>query len=105
MNKKYIFIIALVLLICISCSKDNDKTKAVQESEIIKRALDSDVIDRVAKIAAMFDINEEKAITMLDNEKITADEYKKIIAKIALDEKATNTFVDKKEIYKKQFQK
>ena len=94
MNKR-IFIIAVVLLICVSCSQKKDETKAV----------DQKVIEKVAKISAMFDINEDIAIDMLKKEEISAQEYRDIIAAIALDERTTNIFVQMKKIYAEEFQK
>lgn len=95
MNKKIFLVIAVVLLICMTCSQKKDETRVMNQK----------VIEKVAKISAMFDINEDIAIDMLKKEEISAQEYKDIIAAIALDEKTTNTFVQMKKIYAEEFQK
>lgn len=95
MNKKIFLVIAVVLLICITCSQKKDET----------RVIDQKVIEKVAKISAMFDSNEDIAVDMLKKEEISAQEYSDIITAIALDEKATNTFVQMKKIHTEEFQK
>lgn len=95
MNKRFFLAIAVLLLICMTCSQKKDETKVI----------DQKVIEKVAKISAMFDINEDIAIDMLKKEEISAQEYKEIIAAIALDEKTTNTFVQIKKTYTEEFQK
>lgn len=95
MNKKIFLVIAVVLLICMTCSQKKDETGVIDEK----------VIEKVAKISAMFDINEDIAVDMLKKEEISAQEYRDIIAAIALDEKATNTFVQMKKIHAEEFQK
>lgn len=89
-----LFMLVISLIFCITCSQEKTKGK-----------VDLNVIESVAKISAMFDINEEKAVKMLEEAKITAEEYKDIITEIALDAKATGVFIEKKISYKKQFQK
>jgi len=95
MNKKIFLVIAVVLLICMTCSQKKDET----------RVIDQKVIEKVAKISAMFDVNEDIAIDMLKKEEISVQEYRDIIAAIALDERTTNTFVQMKKIYAEEFQK
>ena len=67
--------------------------------------IDQKVIEKVAKISAMFDINEDIAVDMLKKEEISAQEYRDIITAIALDEITTNTFVQMKKIHAEEFQK
>ena len=78
-------------LVCIACTE----TKEVA-------TVDQRVIEQVAKIAATFEMDAAKAMDMLAAENMTAENYKDIIAKIALDEKATNMFVELKEKFLKQ---
>jgi hypothetical protein len=91
MFRKILLIAAVCVLVCIACTE----TKQVAQ-------LDQKVIEQVAKIAAAFEMDAAKAMDMLAAENMTADKYKELIAKIALDEKATNMFVELKEKYMKQ---
>ena len=91
MTKKFMLVVIACVLACIACTE----TKEVA-------AIDQKVIEQVAKIAAAFEMDAAKAMDMLAAENMTADKYKEIIAKIALDEKATNTFVEVKEKYLQQ---
>jgi hypothetical protein len=91
MSRKMILIAAVCVMVCIACTE----TKQVAQ-------VDQKVIEQVAKIAATFEMDAAKAMDMLDAENMTADKYKEIIAKISLDEKATNTFVELKEKYMTQ---
>ncbi len=91
MTKKIFLIAAVCVLVCIACTE----TKEVA-------AVDQKVIEQVAKIAATFEMDAAKAMDMLEAENMTAEKYKDIIAKISLDEKATNTFVALKEKYMQQ---
>lgn len=95
MNKKIFLLIAVVLLICMTCSQKKDEAGVI----------DQKVVEKVAKISAMFDINEDIAVDMLKKEEISAQEYRDIITAIALDERSTNTFVQTKKIYAEEFQK
>lgn len=104
MNKNIFLIVITILVFCFSCSQKKDKT-VVQDQGVSKLTVDLSAIEQAAKISAMFDINEEKAIVMLDQAKISAKEYKETITKIALDVRATDIFVEKKDNFKKQFQK
>ena len=90
MTKKLLLIASVCVLVCIACTE----TKQAQ--------VDQKVVEQVARIAAMFETDAAKAMDMLDAENMTADTYKALIAKIALDEKATNTFVELKEKYMEQ---
>lgn len=91
MTKKILLAAVVCVLVCIACTE----TKEVA-------AIDQKVIEQVAKIAATFEMDASKAMDMLAAENMTADKYKEIIAKIALDEKATNIFVELKDKYMKQ---
>jgi hypothetical protein len=105
MNKIILFLAAVLLVFCTTCEPDKDKQKsAVQEPAVSEITIDSNIIEKIAKIAAMFDINEEKAMALLKEEKITTAEYKEVITKIALDTMATNIFVEKKTYYKEKLQ-
>ena len=91
MTKKILLIAAVCVLVCIACTETKETT-----------AIDQKMIEQVAKIAATFEMDAAKAMDMLAAENMTADKYKEIIAKISLDEKATNIFVELKEKYMKQ---
>ncbi len=91
MAKKILFAVIACVLVCIVCTETKEVT-----------AVDQKVIDQVAKIAATFEADAAKAMDMLAAENMTAEKYKEIIAKISLDEKATNMFVTLKEKYMKQ---
>ncbi|UCC11637.1 MAG: hypothetical protein JSW02_09855 [candidate division WOR-3 bacterium] len=91
MTKKLFLIAVVCVVVCIACTE----TKEVA-------AVDQKVIEQVAKIAATFEMDAAKAMDMLEAENMTAEKYKDIIAKISLDDKATNMFVELKEKYMKQ---
>ena len=91
MTKKILLSAIFCALVCIACTE----TKEVA-------TVDQKVIEQVAKIAATFEMDAAKAMDMLAAENMTAENYKDIIAKIALDEKATNMFVELKEKFLKQ---
>ena len=91
MTKKILLTAIVCALVCIACTE----TKEVA-------TVDQKVIEQVAKIAATFEMDAAKAMDMLAAENMTAENYKDIIAKIALDEKATNMFVELKEKFLKQ---
>jgi len=91
MTKKISLAVIACILVFAACTETKDIA-----------AIDQKVIEQVAKIAATFEIDAAKALDMLAAENMTADKYKEIIAKIALDEKATNMFVELKEKYMKQ---
>jgi len=92
MTKKILLVAIACILVCIACTE----TKEVA-------AIDQKVIEQVAKIAATFEMDASKALDMLAAENLTAEKYKELVAKIALDEKATNMFVELKDKYMKQY--
>jgi hypothetical protein len=91
MTKKILLVAIACVLVCIACT---------ETKEVV--AVDQKVIEQVAKIAAAFEMDAAKAMDMLKAENMTAEKYKELIAKISLDEKATNMFVELKEKYMKQ---
>lgn len=94
MKKKLFLIIVILVLVVAGCS--NGK---------VAKATDQKTIERVAKIAAMLEIDDAKALEMLENEKMTAEQYKEIITAITLDATATGKFVQMKTTYVEQYKK
>ncbi|UCF70174.1 MAG: hypothetical protein JSW49_08220 [candidate division WOR-3 bacterium] len=93
--KKRIFLIAVIaVLVFIGCS-DGKEVKAT----------DQKMIEKVAQIAAMLEVNEAKALDMLKNEKMSVEYYKEIITAITLDATATEKFVQLKRMYVDQYKK
>ena len=95
MTKNMLLLIFLVFLVLINCSNRKDQEKTLEEKSI----------EKVAMIAAMFEIDNDKAIEMLRKEDFTTEAYKEMIYKISLDEKATEIFVQKKKAFKEQYQR
>ncbi len=94
MKKKIFLIAAIAVLVIIGCANGSEE-----------KALDPKTIEKVAKIAAMVEIDELRALKMLETEKMSLDKYKEIITSITLDTKATEKFVEMKNAYMEQFQK
>ncbi|UCG29798.1 MAG: hypothetical protein JSV53_09905 [candidate division WOR-3 bacterium] len=94
MIKKIFLIVAIVVLVVIGCANGNEE-----------KAIDQKTLDKVAKIAAMVEIDETKALEMLETEKMSVDKYKEIITAITLDAKATDKFVEMKKNYMEQYTK
>jgi len=94
MKKKIFLIVVIAVLFVIGCSSGNEG-----------KAIDQKTIEKVAKIAAMIEIDEVKALEMLETEKMSVDQYKEIIAAITLDATTTNTFVQLKITYAEQYKK
>ena len=90
-----LLIIFLVLLISANCSDKKDPEKVLEEESI----------EKVAMIAAMFEIDNDKAIEMLRKEDLTTEKYKEMIYQITLDAKSTEIFVQIKKTYKEQYRK
>lgn len=95
MIKNMLLLIFLVFLGLITCSNRKDQEKTLDEKSI----------EKVAMIAAMFELDNDKAIEMLRKEDFTTESYKEMIYKISLDEKATEIFVRMKKDFKGQYQK
>lgn len=94
MKKIFLLTITVVLMIIAGCSNKKDQNKILNQKSI----------EKVAMIAAMFEIDNDKAIEMLGEEDISTEYYKEMIYKISLDEKATETFIKIKKSYKEQYQ-
>ncbi|MGB3341454.1 MAG: hypothetical protein WBB37_08235 [bacterium] len=94
MMKKIHLMVVIALIIFGACSKKDDQNKTLNQKSI----------EKVAMIAAMFEIDNDKAIEMLRKEDFSTEFYKEMIYKISLDEKATETFVLMKKTYKEQYQ-
>lgn len=91
MKRRFLFIAILMAVIVIGCSEKK-----------VEQTVDQQTIEKVARIAATFEVDEGKALEMMIAEKITADQYKEIMVAIALDEEKTNTFVQLKVSYTDQ---
>lgn len=94
MKKKILLMAAVAVLVIAGCATGNEE-----------KALDQKTIETVAKIAAMVEIDEIKALEMLETEKMSLDTYKEVIAAISLDAKATEKFVQMKKAYVEGFKK
>lgn len=94
MKKIFLLTITVVLMIIAGCSNKKDQNKILNQKSI----------EKVAMIAAMLEIDNDKAIEMLGEEDISTEYYKEMIYKISLDEKATETFIKIKKSYKEQYQ-
>ena len=92
--KKILLMIFAIFLVFISCSDKKDQNMTLEQKSI----------EKVAMIAAMFEIDNDKAIEMLRKEDLTTDSYKDMIYKISLDENATEMFVKAKKTYKAKHQ-
>lgn len=94
MKRRFLFIAILMALIVIGCSEKK-----------VEQTVDQQTIERVARIAAMLEVDEGKALEIMITEKITVDQYKEIMAAISLDREKTNTFVQLKVSYTDQYTK
>ncbi|UCD19904.1 MAG: hypothetical protein JSU64_01850 [candidate division WOR-3 bacterium] len=94
MNKRVFLIAIIFAMVAIGCSNGKEV-----------KATDQKMIEKVAHIAALLEVNEAKALDMLTNEKMSVEKYKEIITAITLDPTATEKFVQLKRTYVDQYKK
>ncbi len=94
MSKRVFLIAIMFVLVAITCSNGKEV-----------KATDQKMIEKVAHIAALLEVNEAKALDMLTNEKMSVEKYKEIITAITLDATATEKFVQLKRMYIDQYKK
>ncbi len=94
MKRRVLFIAIITALVIIGCSEAK-----------VEQGIGQQTIEKVAKIAALLDVDEAKALEMLTAEKMSVEKYKEIMAAIALDAKLTDTFLQFKKTYTEQYAK
>ncbi len=106
--KKILFIVAicLALIFVFACQKKEAPVET-EEAAIAPAApaIETSLIEKVAKIAAMFEVDPIEGDTLMNEAGLTQEEYKKVMADIALDEEATKLFMEKKAEFKAEFEK
>ncbi len=92
--KKISIIAVIAFLVVIGCGNGKEA-----------KGIDQQTMDKVAKIAAMVEIDEAKAVLMLEAEEMNLDQYKALVTKITLDPAETKKFIEMKNAYLVQYKK
>lgn len=117
----FILVICIAVILIVGCQKKEapaeeevqaevpaevaaeEEVAAIVEQEEI--TVEISLIEKVAKIAAMFEVDPVKGAVLLEEADLSKDDYETALADIALDEEATKLFVEKKAEYIAEFQK
>ena len=94
MTRRVLFIAVVTALVLIGCSEGK-----------VEQGISQQTIEKVAKIAALLDIDEAKALETLTAEKMSVEQYKEIMAAIALDAKLTDAFLQFRKTFTEQYAK
>lgn len=105
--KKSLLILAVCLLVIFifGCQKKEAPVETEEAAVApMAPAVEISLIEKVAKIAAMFEVDPIKGADLMKEAELTQEEYKKVMADIALDEESTKLFMEKKAEYKAEFE-